>query len=58
MLSDEALAELAKRKAAAPDAQWDGVDEWLTRSYSLIRPGGVLSMVLPDGKPFAVRKPL
>ncbi len=48
--------ELAERRAAAPEVDWTGVDEWIERSYSLIRPGGVVSLVLPDGKPFTGRK--
>lgn len=55
-LSEEKLAELAERRAAAPEADWDGVVAWVEMSLALIRPGGVLALVLPDGKPFTARR--
>lgn len=50
--------ELDARRAAFPGADWDAVEAWIERTYELTRPGGVVSMMLPDGKPFTARKPM
>jgi hypothetical protein len=53
----DAAEEFEKRRQAHvggdPDA-WDAAWVWVRRSLQLTRPGGVLSMVLPDGRPFIV----
>lgn len=56
-MTPEIKAELAQRRADAPGLPWDGVEDWVERAYLLIRPGGVLAISLPDGKPFTARKP-
>lgn len=58
MIDEAKLAELRARREATPEADWDGVEEWIERSLALTKPGGVVATVLPDGKPFVVRKPL
>lgn len=55
-MKKDKLDELHQRRDATPDRNWTGIEEWVTRSFSLLRPGGVLSLVLPDGKPFTARK--
>jgi len=55
-MNQEKIEELAERRAAAPHAEWSGVEEWIEQSLLLARPGGVVSIVLPDGRPFVVRK--
>jgi hypothetical protein len=50
------LDELAARRAAAPDLDWDTAEAGVRRSYELLRPGGMLGLILPDGKPFIARK--
>jgi hypothetical protein len=55
-MNQEKIDELAARKAAAPDVDWAGVEEWIDQSMSLIKSGGVMCIVLADGKPFTARK--
>jgi hypothetical protein len=56
VLDPTKIAELAARRAAAPDHDWNAVDAWIIHALRLIRPGGVLSVVLPDGEPFIARR--
>lgn len=56
-LPEDKLAELRERRAATPDAGWGDAEEWIGRALELIKPGGVLSVVLPDGKSFTARRP-
>jgi hypothetical protein len=56
-LPEDKLAELRERRAATPDADWGNAEEWVSRALELIKPGSVLSVVLPDGKPFTARRP-
>lgn len=50
------LVELTEREAASPDVDWTGVVAYVARSYQLARPGGVIALVLPDGKPFIAKR--
>jgi hypothetical protein len=55
-MNQEQIDELAARRAARPDLDWDAIEAWIGRSLSLLKPGGVLSLALPDGKAFVARK--
>lgn len=57
-MNQEKIDELRERREARPDLDWSGVEEWIARSFELLRPGGVLSLALPDGRPFVARKEL
>jgi hypothetical protein len=60
-LPDDVLMKLRDRRGAhlgGSQAQWDDAETWVARSLALTRPGGIVSMVLPDGRPFNVRRPL
>jgi hypothetical protein len=50
------IAELAKRRAAAPAGDWDAAEDWVALNYTLIPVGAQLSLMLPDGKPFTAQK--
>lgn len=56
-MEHDKIKELARRRAANPENDWSDVAVWIERSLALTKPGGVLSIILPDGKPFTVRKP-
>lgn len=56
-LPEDKLAELRARREATPHLGWDGVEPWIRQSLALLKPGGVTSLLMPDGKPFTVRKP-
>jgi len=59
-IPEDALSELRARREAHTEGtpeMWDAAEVWITRSLALARPGGVVSVVLPDQKPFRVIKP-
>lgn len=55
-MNPEKRRELDERKAACPDEDWSQAEQWIERSLELSRPGGIVSLVLPDGLPFVARK--
>lgn len=56
-LSQDKQDELRRRREAAPHLPWDGVESYIDFAATLVRPGGVLSVVLPDGQPFTATRP-
>jgi hypothetical protein len=60
-LPEDIKTKLRERREADtggdPEA-WEAVEPWMARSLALVKPGGVVSVVLPDGMPFAARMPL
>lgn len=37
--------------------EWNAAEAWVVRMLSLTKPGGVVSVILPDQKVFTVKKP-
>lgn len=59
-IPEDILVKIRERRTADPGstpAQWDAAEQWLARSLSLVRPGAVVSLIMPDGQPFAVKRP-
>lgn len=57
VLDNEKRAELKARRDAMPLLPWDGVDAYIEHAMTLVRPGGMMAVVLPDGKPFFAQRP-
>lgn len=58
-LPDDIVAQLHKRRDEHVEGtaeEWDAAVAWVARSWSLVRPGGVVSQVMPDGKPFTAKR--